>query len=271
MPFQVISPMLMNVDGSDFHQAVKNFVKLNRHLHINELILTDHVNNMRANIHYYNRNGRHKAGISLHPTPYNVINTFAGQPSAIIEPNGAVRNIQPVVPVTLDGKPLNQIAPMFGVTPSNIMAIGANGPIIRNGMVGPSHMMGMNINNSVIRPVSPMFGSVVPTPITFAPASTTNAVEWVDSNGTKVQYSDEIEKEYANLNDKKKPVYIQVRNMPEYAVIVELSFSENKCQIIYYASGPVLKTIDTTRKGPTSNYKMMVGVTPQFVGPMPQF
>ena len=276
MPFQVISPMLMNVDGSDFNEAVKNFIKLNRHLNINELILTDQINNMRANIRYYNRGGRHKAGIRLQPTTSRVISTFPGssvgivspltvgvssndpfapfplvpgfaRPSAVIGPNGEIRDINPVVPVTLDGKPLSSIQPVLGVTRSNIMGVGASGPILRPGIVAPM---------------------IPPTPIAFAPASSVTTVEWVDSTGKKFEDSNIVEKEYAKLKDKNITVEIKSPNWSNG----KCEFSGNKCKLSYTPTGTTnLSQIELTRKGPASpNYKVMVAASPTVIGPIPR-
>jgi len=281
MPFQVISPMLMNVDGSDFNEAVKNFIKLNRHMNINELILTDQINNMRANIRYYNKGGRHKAGIRLQPTTARVISTLPGssvgivspltvgvssndpfapfplvpgfaRPSAVIGPNGEIRDIKPVVPVTLDGKPLSSIKPVLGVTSGSVIGVGANGPILRPGLVAPM---------------------IPPTPIAFAPASSVTTVEWVDSTGKKFEDSDTIEKHYANIKDKKIATTVIVNLTKVNNVTIE--FSENKCKLSYMQHGALVPTkieIELSRKGPTSpNYKVMVAASPTVIGPLPRW
>lgn len=277
MPFQVISPMLMNVDGSDFNEAVKNFIKLNRHMNINELILTDQINNMRANIRYYNKGGRHKAGIRLQPTTARVISTLPSssiglvspltvgvssndpfapfplapglaRPSAVIGPNGEIRDINPVIPVTLDGKPLSSIKPVLGVTSGSVIGVGANGPILRPGIVAPM---------------------IPPTPIAFAPASSVTTVEWVDSAGKKHEDSELIEKEYAKLKDKNITVSVTLSKLGSGSCV----FSGNKCTLSYTQPGnPVPVSIELTRKGPTTpNYKVMVAASPTVIGPLPRW
>lgn len=289
MPFQVISPMLMNVDGSDFNEAVKNFIKLNRHMNINELILTDQINNMRANIRYYNKGGRHKAGIRLQPTTARVISTLPGtsigvmggpimggpivagissndpnapfplmpafgQPSAVVGPNGLVRKIEPVVPVTLDGKPLSSIQPVMGISPGNIVGVSSTGPIIRPGIVTPM---------------------LPPTPITFAPASTvqSSTVMWVDNTDNKVAFSDEIEKAYSNLKNKSVKTKVVVRGLITSlpTTDVNLEFENDLCKVSYAQPGGMFETT-IKRKGPaSSNYKVMIASTPRIVGPLPRF
>jgi hypothetical protein len=290
MPFQVISPMLMNIDGSDFNEAVKNFVKLNRHLNINELILTDQINNMRANIRYYNKGGRNKAGINLYPTTSRVISTIPGtsmsmmggpivgspiisgissndpnapfplmpgfgQPSAMVGPNGLVRRIEPVVPVTLDGRPLSSIQPMMGVSSANIVGVSSRGPIIRPGIVAPM---------------------IPPTPITFAPASTVSSttVMWVDNTDNKVAFSDEIEKAYSNVTNKNIKTKVVVKGLITSlpTIDVNLEFEKDLCKVTYAQPGGGIFEINIKRKGPASpNYKLMVMSTPRIVGPLPRF
>ena len=282
MPFQVISPMLMNVDGSDFNEAVKNFVKLNRHLQISDLILTDQINNMRANIRYYNRGGRNKAGIRLYPTTERVITSFPGspigmigapggligspvvgissndpnapfpigptfgQPSAVVRSDGSVVGIKPVVPVPVSG---SFPKPVMAVPSSSIIGVGARGPVA----VGPAF------------PIFP------PTPVTFQSPST--VVEWVDSKGDKFKESDVIETAYANIKDKKVATTVMV-NFKEVND-VKLEFTENKCKYSFTqrtTAGPMRFTGELTRKGPTQpTYKMAAVVRPNVVGPIPRW
>ena len=268
MPFQVISPMLMNVDGSDFNEAVKNFVKLNRHLHINDLILTDQINNMRANIRYYNRGGRNKAGIRLYPTTDRVITplpgtsmsvisngTIFGQPSALVGTDGEVRPIEPVVPLTLDGKPLSSIKPMFGVAPSSLMGVSARGPIMRPTIVAPM---------------------IPPTPVIFGPApATSTSVEWVDNTDNKVAFSDEIEKAYANIKNKSAKTTVVVKDLIKSlppGTNVNLEFENDICKVSYTQPTGGLFETHIKRKGPASSgVKIMVAATPRLVGPFPRF
>lgn len=286
MPFQVISPMLMNVDGSDFNEAVKNFIKLNRHMNINELILTDQINNMRANIRYYNKGGRHKAGIRLQPTTARVINTLPGtsigvmggpivtgissndpnapfplthgfgHPTAVVGPNGLVRKVEPVVPVTLDGKPLSSIKPMMGVSPANIVGVSAKGPIIKPGIMAP---------------IFP------PTSITFAPASSVTSTTgmWVDNTDNKVAFSDEIEKSYSNIKNKNVKTKIVVRGLITSLppnTDVNLEFENDLCKVSYAQPGGGMFETTIKRKGSESpGYKVMIAATPNIVGPYPRF
>lgn len=145
MSFQVISPVFMQVDGSNFNEAIKNFTKLHHNLAINQLILNDQLSNlnMYANIRYYNLNGRSKASISMVPTTASTIvaaqsllpptiNGFTStlpststanasilpiHPAGIVNPMGAIANIKPVYPIGTDGKPITMPAYLSLNTP----------------------------------------------------------------------------------------------------------------------------------------------------------
>ena len=127
MTYQIISPFVMPIDADDYKEAVKKFVKFNRDISINQLIVADQLNNNRmlANIKYYQDNGRNKISANFQPTLLN----------EIPQSNGG-------------GFYLNQ----YGLVPglSGMMTPGSNGmvpvgPINPNGMVpvGPINPNGM--------------------------------------------------------------------------------------------------------------------------------
>ena len=69
MPYQIISPFVMPLDGDSFTNALKNYAKLNYMSNINQLIVTDQAQNMVANMKYYDdeRGGR-RVKIGVEPT-----------------------------------------------------------------------------------------------------------------------------------------------------------------------------------------------------------
>jgi hypothetical protein len=75
MTYQIISPFVMPIDADDYKEAVKKFVKFNRDISINQLIVADQLNNNRmlANIKYYQDNGRNKISANFQPTLLNDI------------------------------------------------------------------------------------------------------------------------------------------------------------------------------------------------------
>ena len=134
MSFSVIAPMYMPIEAKDFREAVKNFVKLNHHMNITQMILTDQIKNMQANVRYYDLNGRNKAYINLIPTTATNMEGIIPMPimgspiigfsstdknakypmPTIISPNavvGANNQVFNVKPVTTDGKSVGVMGP----------------------------------------------------------------------------------------------------------------------------------------------------------------
>ena len=56
MIYQVIHPYAMSINADSFKNAVKNYVKMNQHLTLTSLIITDQSRYMKANLDYYNIN-----------------------------------------------------------------------------------------------------------------------------------------------------------------------------------------------------------------------
>jgi hypothetical protein len=74
MIYQVVSPVVVEIDGDSFKDAVKNFVKLNYSMNLANIIITDQyrTNYMKADLKYYNEGSKNKVGINLMPTVWNV-------------------------------------------------------------------------------------------------------------------------------------------------------------------------------------------------------
>ena len=71
MSFRVIAPppLAMAIAGNSFPEAVKNFVKYQNDMSINQFIITDQINNMHAYVDYiHGSSGRNKASIRMVPT-----------------------------------------------------------------------------------------------------------------------------------------------------------------------------------------------------------
>lgn len=67
MIFQVVSPFTASIGGDSFKEAIKNYIKLNRNLNINQMIVTDQTNHIQANIRRYEQDGRNRIGINMYP------------------------------------------------------------------------------------------------------------------------------------------------------------------------------------------------------------
>ncbi len=78
MSYRVVYPVAMPIDANDFREAVKKFIKLNHFMNIEQMILTDQYNHMRANIKYYDADRRRKASIQLVPMDAAAVAAFPG-------------------------------------------------------------------------------------------------------------------------------------------------------------------------------------------------
>ena len=78
MSYRVVYPVSMPIDAKDFGEAVKKFVKLNHFMNIEQLILTDQYNHMKANISYYKKHNHRKASIQLFPIDTAAVAAFPG-------------------------------------------------------------------------------------------------------------------------------------------------------------------------------------------------
>jgi len=65
--FTVVSPYTVKIDAGNLHDAMKSFVKQYYHLKINDFIVKDYMNHYKANLKYFNRDGRRRVGISINP------------------------------------------------------------------------------------------------------------------------------------------------------------------------------------------------------------
>lgn len=74
MIYQVVSPVVMTIDGDSFKDAVKNFVKLNYSMNLANIIITDQYRTkyMKADLNYYSEGSKSKVGINLIATIWNV-------------------------------------------------------------------------------------------------------------------------------------------------------------------------------------------------------
>jgi hypothetical protein len=67
MSFQVVWPLVQRVDGDSFKSAIKNFVKMNRRLNIEKIIITDQQKHMQATFDYFKYDIRNRVGINFFP------------------------------------------------------------------------------------------------------------------------------------------------------------------------------------------------------------
>jgi hypothetical protein len=74
MLFNVVSPVVLQIDADSFKEAIKQFAKLHYHMNLSSIIIRDQMNrNYQADLNYYNLDGRRKVGIDMYPVNYSML------------------------------------------------------------------------------------------------------------------------------------------------------------------------------------------------------
>jgi|UniRef100_A0A6C0ED92 hypothetical protein len=131
MIYQVLSPFASTVNADSFKEAIKNFVKLNHNLNINDLIIKDQSRHMTAKINYYKKDGRNKVGINMYPiNNYSLpINSNTYIPTNVIM-NQAMISPAPMIasmplPIIKD-EPISPLLSMLPLSPlSPLSSVGS--------------------------------------------------------------------------------------------------------------------------------------------------
>lgn len=115
--FQILHPFVYDIYGDSFKEAVKNFVKLNHNMNIQDIIIRDQANTQkyRAEVKYYTEEGKNRAGITMYPTNNFMINQPLQTPLGYLEP--VMTNPMPMGVMPMGGVPMGV---MGGVIPAHI-------------------------------------------------------------------------------------------------------------------------------------------------------
>ena len=70
MIYNIVSPFQYEIQGDDYNTAIKNFIKINHDLQIQQMIFKDRQKYMMANMRYYKQNQKNKIGIDTYPLNY---------------------------------------------------------------------------------------------------------------------------------------------------------------------------------------------------------
>lgn len=139
MIYNILSPHFLTIKSDSLKNAIKNYIKINYDLHINNIIIKDRMHHMQAKIKYYNSNGKNKLGIHIKPivmppptivtpspsivTPSPIISSLPPIiTSPSISPVSPVSPIIPVLPITSDSE-ISQVipvSPVSSITPVSI-------------------------------------------------------------------------------------------------------------------------------------------------------
>lgn len=126
MIYQVISPMTAIIEGDSYKEAIKNFVKINYALNIQNMIIKDRQNHYKANINYYKEDERNKIGITIYPYD-GTVPIFKETPLG----NQRVGQIiqQPIVPIISNVQPIiSNVQPI--ITAPGMISANQNGAVI---------------------------------------------------------------------------------------------------------------------------------------------
>ena len=174
MPFQIVSPFVMNINGTDLKSAVKNFVKLHHSLKINNMVVADQNRHVDVALKYYKHDGRNKVGIDMYPSTQivsatsSIISPFVSPVSSIMSPVSSIMSpVSSIMsPVSSFMSPVSSfMSPVFRTPALKVgKVITPTGPIVGNRVD-----MGPTLANIV----APIFPTIVAstTPVVTAKGS----------------------------------------------------------------------------------------------------
>jgi len=148
MLYQIVSPIVTDINGDSFKEALKNYLKINHNINITNLIIKDRENYYEAKLRYYKQNQKNKVGIDVYPYPTLEL------PNKQIVPL-----VNPIVPVVNPYSPV--INPINSINPINPVPINPV-PIIPVPIMRPSPMVSPFVSPYArTPPVIPVVGPAV--------------------------------------------------------------------------------------------------------------
>jgi hypothetical protein len=178
MLFQVLSPVVSTINADSLNEAIKNYVKFNHNLRINQLLIKDHQNNSyRAKVRYYVEGLTPKVGIDVYSTPTIVSGNTAipiNYGSSITSSLGGIPPTTVVSPINMSVGPSTigiPVGPVLGIPEKSTFAV--NPGIGVTSVAGP--------------PLGPVAVLNTVTPITMVP---TGGPPFVTSRGSSFSATD---------------------------------------------------------------------------------
>ena len=130
MIYQIVSPIVTPIYGDSFKEAIKNYVKFNHNLNINNLIIKDQSQHWEARLRYYKENQKNKVGIDVYP--YTNV-TYPMLAPGIATPGIGSLGIAPIVspavaPIVSPAVGTTIVSPFAGTSFVSTPVVGVNVP-----------------------------------------------------------------------------------------------------------------------------------------------
>lgn len=88
--YQIVYPVVADIYGDSFKEAVKNYVKFKNDYDLNKIIITDRMNNAyKIKLRYYMENEKNKVGMDFYPYPYNNAAALIGNTLITAQPRNS--------------------------------------------------------------------------------------------------------------------------------------------------------------------------------------
>ena len=73
MKYSIVYPYPALIDADSFKDAIKQYIKVQHNININQMILTDRLSHVNAELNYFRKNNVDKVGINMYPINSNYI------------------------------------------------------------------------------------------------------------------------------------------------------------------------------------------------------
>ena len=161
IPYHVLAPYPTVITSDTVNNAVKNYVRMNRHRNITNMIITDQQNHWDARMKYFRRDGRNRVGINVYPRQTIPLVKIGDQPNIQLhQPNNIIMKDsfgqQTIVPTT--------------AIPQNKMMTTLPGFPMRNVLAMPTLNTLANANYKIVTPTSDDKADKKDTVSVYAPA-----------------------------------------------------------------------------------------------------
>jgi len=121
--YQVVSPIVVGINGDSFKKAIKNFAKMYHRMNLASIIITDQQRHIEAKFKYFQQDGRNRVGINMYPisAPYIPIITKSSdilKKGNILSPLSETHSPFSLYPYI---SPMSAISPVSHILPLSIV------------------------------------------------------------------------------------------------------------------------------------------------------